>query len=622
MSHSKKYTHLFALPTRTSFLPVSLAKFLSTSLILFLICVLLNPPLSAQELDTTKMNSLFQSLEERNEAMGSLVITKNCTILYKKAFGFRYQDDETRLPADPQTRYRIWSITKTFTATLILQLVEAGKLSLETSLAQFFPQIPHADKISMKLMLKHRSGIRDFTEDPAPIWEGKNRAEISPEDMVERIATYEPTFLPGEDIRYSNSNYLLLGYIIEQLTEMPYQEVLEQKISSKIGLKQTSFNQAFPRKNGNDAFSFSFDQQWDLQPEGDARAVVPAAAGGIISTPTDIALFIESLFAGKLISASSLALMLDDADSYGLGIYRNDFQDHTGYGHSGAYLTSFSDLTYYPEDSLAIAYCTNGLVYPKELILEHVLRIIHGKPFAVSSNRAWLLSICFLLMAIFLGILIKNKSPLLQPERLLNLGVIIPIVYWTGQLIGGLLYGDYSFQQQGPLDLGAYYSNSGSFMAVWNLILWGLVGAFFLGVFKTCKSLKISIIPSLPILSLVVCMGGKALFPTPHPLAVDFDQIYLLSFLGPLLSLIFWRKKLDATTRTLCILSLVFMLIPAGLFISRVYPEFTFHYAGLLQRIIHVGWGIWFIGLGIFLTNFREVHSLSAEESLHNPRFS
>lgn len=594
---------------RKKMLPISTALFqafarhLSTCIVLFLLSVLLCPTLPAKHIDTMKMNTLFHSLEKREEAMGSLIISKNCTIVYKKSFGYRFIDEETKTKADKETRYHIWSISKTFSATMILQLVEEGKLNLNTPLAQFFPSIPHADKITLRLMLSHRSGIRDFTEDPAPPWAVEDASGITPEIMVARIASYEPSFLPAEDFRYSNSNFLLLGYIIEQLREMPYEDVLDQYISTKVGLKQTTYNQPFPRKNQNEAFSYAFDKKWVDVPEGGTGVPVPGAAGGIISTPTDLATFIEALFTGKLISKSSLELMLDKKDTYGLGIYRNDFGDHIGYGHSGAYIASFSDLTYYPEDSLTIAYCTNGHVYPKELVLEHVLRIIHNKPFAVSWSRTRIICIFLLFASAIGGYIFSKKRHLLKPEGLLTLGVIVPVLYWAGQLIGGLLYGDYSFQQQGPLLLNSFYSNSGNFMAFLDLSIASLSTVFLIGSFTTSKFLKHSVLPTFPILFLIISLAGQALFPSPHPMAVDFDQVYLLSFLGPLLSLIFWRKTLDTTIRALCILSLVFMLIPASLFISRVYPEFIFHHSGLLQRIIHVGWGIWFVALGIFLTN-------------------
>lgn len=580
-------------------------------LILSLLCSLSLP---AKQIDTTKMNALFTSLEKRNEAMGSLIITKNCTILYKKAFGYRYKDASEQIKADSHTKYRIWSITKTFTATLIFQLIEEGKLSLDTRLETFYPKIPNAQTITLKQMLGHRSGIRDFTEDPAPPWDTEDKSQLTSSVIADRIATYKPSFQPGEDFRYSNSNYILLGYILESLEGMPYEDILEKRIAHKIGLSQTSYNQVFPNRDQNEAFTFRFDKEWIEIPEGKEPGLVPGAAGGIISTPADLAVFIEALFSGKLISTSSLQHILDKADTYGLGIYRNDFGEHIGYGHTGAYIASFSSLFYYPEDSLAVAYTTNGHVYEKDRILEHVLRIIHERPFAISWDRSILLGIFLLFAAAILGYMFKQQKKLLQPDRLISLGILIPVLFGLGQGIGIWLFGDYSLHPNAMLNLSSFYSNSGTFMALLQLSLAALSLAFLIGAFTSSKSLGLSVIPTIPILFLLVSFAGKALFPAPHPMAIDFDQVYILSVLGPLFTLLFWRKNLDKQTRTLLIVSLLLMLLPLGLFISRAYPAFMFRYGNLFQYLIHAGWALWFISLSLYLTNSIKSTNFSDKE--------
>ena len=120
--------------------------------------------LLSQNLDTDKLNKFFDKLEERQEAMGSITISKNGEVIYAKAIGFRYADKNEKIEADTNTNYRIWSISKLYTATMIMQLIEEGKLSLETKLMEFYPEIPNAESISIRDMLKHKSGIHDFTQ--------------------------------------------------------------------------------------------------------------------------------------------------------------------------------------------------------------------------------------------------------------------------------------------------------------------------------------------------------------------------------------------------------------------------------------------------------------------------
>ncbi len=551
-----------------------------------------------QELDTNKLDRLFDSLEERNEAMGSITISKNDKILYSRAIGYRYFTDEEKIMADTETKYRIWSITKTYTATMILQLVEEGKLTLETKLKRFFPEIQNSGIITIEDMLGHRSGIHDFTQEQVeapPAIEGDSRDTI-----VKNIARFNSDFQPDEKFDYSNSNYLLLGYIIEDLDGEPYGIALTNRISSRIGLSNTFFGVGALDNVENKAFSYQFEKKWLKVDEGDFSGPIPGAAGSIVSTPSDMTKFIEELFKGNLISQSSLAKMTQ-GEGYGLGIFRMPFEDTMGFGHTGGYIASESSLTYYPQDSMAIAYTTNGINYGKEQILDHVLRIYHNQPFAISINRKFLgLMALFIFLIGFLVIRLKFGT-FLYTEKLLSLGYVIPAVFWFGTLIAGFLYGGYNHLKQNIIVLNSFYSNSGTFMAIIQLIITLFTIPFILGLYSSCKKLEINFLPVLFIIFVIPSMLILALYPELNSMRALVGNSIILVVMGPLLAMILWRKKQLIGLRLISIICFVIMLIPTIILAMRSFPELTNEYFGAIQRLLYLGWSLWFVSLSYYL---------------------
>ncbi|MDX1602128.1 MAG: serine hydrolase, partial [Salinimicrobium sediminis] len=183
------------------------------SLINFSLMLFLGMSLSAQDFNKQKMDSLFSAIDENNKGMGSLSIYKNGNEVYTSSTGFA--NVEAKKAADAQTRYRVGSITKTFTAAIIMQLIEEGKLQLETKLSAFYSQIPNAGKISMEDLLRHQSGLFNYSKvEDFENWKDK---EQSRQDHLERFVKNGIEFQPGERSDYSNTNYILLSIIIEDL---------------------------------------------------------------------------------------------------------------------------------------------------------------------------------------------------------------------------------------------------------------------------------------------------------------------------------------------------------------------------------------------------------------------
>ncbi|WDF77309.1 serine hydrolase [Mucilaginibacter sp. KACC 22773] len=323
--------------------------------------ILLIPILTKAQIDRARLDSLFHYLSTGDLAIGSLTITQNGKMIYQRSFG----KDQ-----NPSTEYRIGSITKVFTAILTYQLIDGRRLTLSDRLSLFFPGLPNADKVTVAQLLGHRSGLANFTNNTDfDTWKDQPKTHA---ELLEMISRQKPDFEPDAKADYNNSNYLLLGYIAEKLYGQPYQNVVTNQIIRPLGLKHTYYGEKVGFMPGEATSYKYFDSNW--KPD---RAVCLdnfGGAGALISTPRDLCSFITALFSGKLISAGSLAIMKTMRDGYGKGLFPYGDALNPGFGHNGKTEGFGSSMQYYPKEGLAIAYCTNGEVFPKARILDHIFK--------------------------------------------------------------------------------------------------------------------------------------------------------------------------------------------------------------------------------------------------------
>jgi D-alanyl-D-alanine carboxypeptidase len=336
----------------------------------------------AQSLDKAKLDQLFDRLLEKNKGMGSLTLARDGKVLYTRSFGYSQINGNDSKPLTAETKFRIGSITKTFTAVMIFQLVEEKKLKLTDTLDRFFPQLPNAARITIGQLLAHRSGIPDLQPDGA--WGKQPRTH---EEVVARIAQGQPQFEPDARHEYSNTGYVLLGYIVEKVDGKPYQQALKERIASRIGLKDTYLGSGSTDPGKNEALSYRYIGGWKEAVELDFS--VPGGAGSILATPTDMARFIQALFDRKLVSQDSLTKMSTMRDGEGMGMEPFTFAGKTLYGHTGGSNTSGAWLAYYPEEKLALAYATNAKIYPVRDIVSGVFDIYWNRPFQIPALEAF-----------------------------------------------------------------------------------------------------------------------------------------------------------------------------------------------------------------------------------------
>ena len=347
-----------------------------------LLLLVLQSTAQAQNLNKAKLDSFFVALNAHDQSMGSIAIAANGVLVYQNTIGYSQINNRLKTPSTIKTEYRIGSISKMFTATMIFQLIDEGKLRFDTPLATYFPTLPNAGKITISEMLDHRSGLHNFTSDS--LYSTYMTSPKSEAEMIAIFAKQRSDFEPDSKAEYSNTNFVLLGYIIEKLTGKTYAEALKIRITSKIGLGETYYgNKANPAKN--EAYSYHYAEQWKQMPETDMS--IPGGAGAIIATPADLVKFIDALFAGKLISRANLELMKTIRNNYGMAMFAIPFNDKKGYGHNGGIDGFTSELIYFPEEKLAIAYTSNGARYSTNDVLIGALSIYFNRPFIIPEFK-------------------------------------------------------------------------------------------------------------------------------------------------------------------------------------------------------------------------------------------
>ncbi len=330
--------------------------------------------LYAQDFDKARMDSLFSLIENNDRGMGSISLFLNGEEVYSNSYG--YARIEQEIPAGNDTRYRIGSVSKTFTATLIMKLVENGELSLFDPLSKFFPDIQQAENIAIDDLLRHRSGLFNFTN--APEYLKYHTSPHTREQLLEIITAYPMAFEPGEKGEYSNTNYVLLTFIAEDVTGKDYADLVKELIAEPLGLKNTYVGKS-PVSSIHEARSYSRAGGWI--PEAETDMSIPLGAGAIVSTPYDMNVFLYNLFEGNLVSRGTLRQMMTTRDGYGLGLFQFPFYDKAGYGHTGGIDGFQSNASLFPGENFSVAFASNAVGYPMNDILLGVLSIYFGKDY-------------------------------------------------------------------------------------------------------------------------------------------------------------------------------------------------------------------------------------------------
>lgn len=330
--------------------------------------------------NSERIDSYYQSLLSNDEAkpVTALLVRlengKTGTIIHKGFGSNSLSDTASVLPDSP---YKTASVTKMFTATLILQLIEQHKLQLTDKISELlsdqsyinFNQLhiykgkPYAHEITIEQLLNHTSGLADIFSDTEEafiqLFMSNPTKQWNTEDLFNTYYNFglntQAHFKPGDDYYYSDTNYFLLGLLIEKLTRTSLAEAYRSYIIEPAGLKHTFFE--YHEASTNDIRMFSTYLQ-DIELTADLNTSFDWAGGGLVSTTTDLSLFMKALFDGQLIKGKVLfqKMLFNSGSRYGYGIFIYNINGHNFYGHSGYWGNM---VCHDPERELTLAVSVN-----------------------------------------------------------------------------------------------------------------------------------------------------------------------------------------------------------------------------------------------------------------------
>ena len=299
---------------------------------------------------------------------------------------------------DDDDQLAIASVTKTFISALILQLVDEGKIDLDASFGNYFRDAPRKDKVTIRQLLSHTSGIYNFWANPRygeitkAWWQnpdaGGDRSrskEWTYEQMMALVKAGD--FKPGEDYQYSNTNYVILGKVAEAVEGRPLHKQLNQRFFKPLGLENTIYQPA--QKPRTDAAHGHWDWGggWTDHTKDAgyvpfmAAASIAGAAGAIASTAEDLSIWAAALYGGEVLSDEMLAEMttFERPGFYGLGTYPANFAGHRGIGHRGGIRGYESAMFYFPADGVTIVLLSNQGNWDTDVPMNRLVKAVLGK---------------------------------------------------------------------------------------------------------------------------------------------------------------------------------------------------------------------------------------------------
>ncbi len=303
--------------------------------ILIIQLLAINPVIgSTDTLLIQKIASQTKAYAELDMFSGVVLVAKNGQIIYEGAFGDANKDLNTLNSL--HTKFNIGSIGKTFTAVAVMQLIQSGQLQLSDPLSKYLPDapFPEKDRITIHQLLTHTSGLGDYLEHEEYLGMLSKIREIS--DVLPLVYDQKPQFAPGEDFSYSNSGYLLLGIVMEQVSGLPYHKYLQKYVFEPSGMTESGIfyeNQVLPDR------SIGYTKTWDGDYVSNVLSVpAPCPAGGLRTTASDLLKFDQALLGATLLSEESKTAMYTASElrpTYACGWEIKEYRGHKFVGHSG-----------------------------------------------------------------------------------------------------------------------------------------------------------------------------------------------------------------------------------------------------------------------------------------------
>lgn len=304
---------------------------------------------------------LEQSYPDAKAPGVAVLVARGDEVVYRGARGAA--SIELGLPLSPDQVFRLGSVTKQFAAAGVLKLAEDGRLSLDDTLAKFVPGYPGGDKITVRMLLNHTSGIKSYTDIPG-MMEGPIQKTVSTAQLIDTFKNEKPDFAPGEGWKYNNSGYVLVGAVIEAASGMPWHAWLKKSFFDPLGMQHTGYGDEAVAVIPGHVMGYTLkNEQWAVAMY--LSMTQPHAAGALVSTVDDLLRWNRALHEGKVLKADSYRQMITPVgkatdEHYGFGISHEAFRGTDMLQHGGGIFGFSTYLLYLPVEDLTVAVLYNA----------------------------------------------------------------------------------------------------------------------------------------------------------------------------------------------------------------------------------------------------------------------
>lgn len=350
---------------------------------LLIVALLASLPLRALDL-TAQADAFVQAYVNQKRFQGTVLVAREGKPLFRKSYGLA--NAEWDIANTPDTKFRLGSISKQFTATLILQLAEQGKLKLEDSIRKYYPDGPASwDAVTIHHLLCHQSGIPSYTEMPSFFAKMAGTAR-TPAEIVQLTQNMPLEFDPGTKYKYDNTGYILLGYVIEKVTGVSYEEHLRKTLLEPLGMKDTGFDHyetILPRR----AEGYQYEKG-KLERAPFLHMSLPYAAGSLYSTVDDLLRWDEALNGTRVLSEESKKKAWTEyKNRYGYGWTMGTHHGKSSIEHGGGINGFNTMLMRVPSEKLVAVALSNVNTRAVGEIAEGLLGLALGKTIDPPKER-------------------------------------------------------------------------------------------------------------------------------------------------------------------------------------------------------------------------------------------
>ncbi|MDP8979972.1 MAG: serine hydrolase [Acidobacteriota bacterium] len=329
-------------------------------------------------------DAYISALVQQNKFSGSVLAAKDGKPLFRK--GYLLANREWNIPNGPDTRFRLGSITKQFTATAILQLAEQGKLKVDDPISKYYEASPASwAKVTIHHLLTHSSGIPSYTSMPG-FFAKQSRDDRTPEEIIQLTQDKPLEFEPGSKWNYDNTGYILLGYVVEKASGEKYADYVRTHIFEPLGMRDTGYDMPVdivPHRAAG----------YDVTPKGWRNSPylamsLPYAAGSLYSTVDDLLIWDQAIYAGKLLTPESWKRMFTaHIHEYGYGWGVDEQFHHRQISHGGGINGFATFIARFPDDKVTVIALGNTSSSASGQIAKALAGMLFGEKIAIPAPK-------------------------------------------------------------------------------------------------------------------------------------------------------------------------------------------------------------------------------------------